>query len=200
MKEIIPADSRYIPLTQQKWCCVPTCIQMVMLRHKIPLRPAELIGYHMGLVVAPSSKKYFYNVRTSSFRPSAGYGTQASKSRFSPNAAFRKLKIPLKISWSLINKFKIIDSFRKYLAKAETSGKDIFVCFDWPSLFNPKEKEHWGHVCVLDKVYLKEDKVRIIDPDWEAPKWRMIKIPALYKAMVFHGPKNSGGFWELEKI
>lgn len=40
----VPEDSKYIPFTQQKWLCTPTCIQMVMLRHNIPLVPAELIG------------------------------------------------------------------------------------------------------------------------------------------------------------
>lgn len=48
---IVPLDTRYVPLTQQKWCCVPTCFQVVMLRHNIPLVPAEVIGYHMGLIV-----------------------------------------------------------------------------------------------------------------------------------------------------
>jgi len=198
MKEIVPSDSRYILLTQQKWCCVPTCLQMVMLKHKIPLLPAELIGNYLGLIVPKSAKKYFFNVRTGS-RPTSGFGTQANKVRFAPNKALRRLGIPLKIIWSLINKFKDLDQFRDYLARAETGDKDILVCFDWPSLFNKKEKEHWGHVCVLDKVYLKEDKVRIIDPDWEEPKWRMVKIKDLFRAMVIHGPKNSGGFWELSR-
>jgi hypothetical protein len=40
-KEIIPKNSRYIPLTQQKWCCVPMCIQMVILKHGMPLISAE---------------------------------------------------------------------------------------------------------------------------------------------------------------
>jgi hypothetical protein len=44
---------------------------------------------------------------------------------------------------------------------------------------------------------MTKDKVRIIDPDWEAPKWREIKIVDLYRAMKTHGHKNGGGFWEL---
>jgi hypothetical protein len=56
-KEIVPSDSRYVPLTQQKWCCVPTCIQMVMIKQGIPLQPAELIGYELGLIVPEGGDK-----------------------------------------------------------------------------------------------------------------------------------------------
>lgn len=196
VKEVTPKDTRYVPLTQQKWCCVPTCIQMVMLRHQIPLVPAERLGYEMGLVVPNDATKYFWNARTSP-RPPAGYGTQVGKPQYGPNAVFKELKIPFKMSLSLINKFKTIDSFKKYLSTAEESNKDILVCYDWPTLFDPKGKEHWGHVCVLDKVYIGQDKVRIMDPDVGAPKWRVLNIPDLYKAMVFHGNKKSGGFWEI---
>ncbi len=198
MKNIVPEDSRYIPLTQQKWCCVPTCIQMVMIRHNIPLVSAELIGYHMGLVVPEDALKYFWNARTGS-RPPAGYGTQAGKPQYGPNAVFKKLNIPLQMSWSLINKFKTLDAFRDYLSRLEQSDKDTLVCFDWPSLFDTKRKEQWGHVCVLDRVFIKQNKIGIIDPDPDAPKWREIPIPDLYKAMVFHGKEKSGGFWEIIK-
>lgn len=195
METVVPKDSRYTPLTQQKWCCVPTCIQMVMLKHKIPLQPAELIGYHMGLVVPKNDKKYFYNVRTGP-KPPAGYGTQAGK-QYNPNAVFKKLKIPLKMSWQLINKFSDLDQFRKYLGKVESSGKDTLICYDWYALFLSGVKQRNGHVCVLDKVYLDKNIVRIIDPDWEAPRWREIKITALYKAMQIHGVGNCAGFWEI---
>lgn len=129
--------------------------------------------------------------------PLQGYGTQVRKPQYGPNAVFKKLKIPFKMSWSLINKFKTIGEFRKYLSGVEESRKDVLVCYDWPTLFNSKEKEHWGHVCVLDRVFMDSDKVRIVDPDVNAPKWRTISIPDLYKAMVFHGNKKSRGFWEI---
>lgn len=92
MQNITPADTKYTPLTQQKWCCVPTCIQMVMLRHRIPLQPAELIGFQMGLVVPEKDKKYFWHPAKlgTGKKPPAGYGTQAGKKEFSPNAMFKK--------------------------------------------------------------------------------------------------------------
>ncbi len=198
MKEIIPSDSRYVPFTQQKWCCVPTCIQMVMYRHRIPLMPAEVIGYHMGLVVPADHIKYFWNMRTGP-RPPAGYGTQARKKQYSPNAVFRKLDIPLKMTWSLINKFKDIKSFKKYLSIRDSRDFDTFVCYDWGRLFDKLDFQG-GHVCVLDKVYLDKNEVRMIDPEYDAPKWRIVDIDKLYEAMKFHGKDKSAGFWELTTV
>jgi hypothetical protein len=40
----------------------------------------------------------------------------------------------------------------------------------------------------------------MIDPDYDAPKWRVVDINKLYEAMKFHGPEKSGGFWELHKL
>lgn len=199
VQNIVPNDSRYIPLTQQKWCCVPTCIQMVMLRLHIPLQSAELIGYHMGLVVPEKARQLFWNSQVGP-KPPAGYGTQIGKFQYGPNAAFKKLRIPLKMTWALINKFDSLDLFRNYLSDFEKSDKDVFICYDWPSLFDPKNKEHWGHVCVLDQVYLNNDVVRFVDPGQDEPKWRSVKIDKLYKSMKFHGEKNSAGFWELTKV
>jgi hypothetical protein len=199
VKGIVPEDSHYVPLTQQKYCCVPTCIQMVMLRHNIPLLSAELIGYHMGLVIPADSLNYFYNARTGK-KPPAGYGTQAGKPQYSPNEVFKKLNIPLQIKWSLIDKFENLVVFRDYLSLVFESGKDILICYDWPTLFDPDEVEHWGHVCVLDKVNLSRDEVRFIDPSVDAAKWVTVLISDLYDAMKFHGKEKSGGFWELAKV
>lgn len=197
-KDIIPKDSRYIPLTQQKYCCVPTCIQMIMLKHKIQLVPAELIGYYMGLIVPKNMIKLFWNIKTGP-KPISGYGTQAGK-KYNPNLVFKKLDIPLKMEWNLINKFKDIKEFNLYLSETETQNKDILVCYDYPTLFKPKEKEHWGHVCVLDKVFIETNEVRIIDPGANSPKWKTIKTIKLFEAMKFHGQEKSGGFWELNLI
>lgn len=197
-KDIVPSDSRYIPLTQQKYCCVPTCIQMVMLRHDIQLVPAELIGHLLGLIVDTDSTKYFWNVTTGE-RPSSGYGTRIGKPEFGPNAAFKRLHIPLKMTWSLINKFKSISDFHKYLSSAQIKDLDILVCYDWPTLFDPQLNDHWGHVCVLDKLHIEKDEMRIIDPSPTSAKWVTVKITDMYHAMQIHGEKNSGGFWELHE-
>ena len=124
MNQVIPNDSRYIPLTQQKWCCVPTCIQIVMLRQSIPLVPSELIGHYMGLVVPDDARKYFWEARTGT-KPPAGFGTQVSNPKYNPNAVFRNLKIPLKMNWSLINKFKNKNEFKEYLREIRAMAIDM---------------------------------------------------------------------------
>lgn len=197
MKKFVPSDTRYIPLTQQKWLCVPTCIQMVMIKHQIPLVPAEVLGNMMGLIVPPVGLVYFWHARTGE-RPPSGWGTQAGNPSYGPNHVFKKLGIPLKMTWRLISTFKTKQSFYDYVSELEKRAVDILVCYDWGTLF---EKDvHGGHVCVLDTVDMRKLEVRIIDPEYDAPKWRIVPIDRLYEAMVFHGSKNSGGFWELEKV
>lgn len=168
---------------------------MVMLRHKIPLLPAELMGHYMKLKVSKKDSKYFWNVRTGK-RPPVGYGTQLNE-KFSANKMFKKVSIPLKMNWMLIDKFEDINKFKSYLKDFDNSkNKDVLVCYDWGTLFN--DDYHGGHVCVLDKVYLDKGELRIIDPEHKAPKWRVVKINKMFKAMKYHGKKKSGGFWEFE--
>jgi hypothetical protein len=193
---IIPGDSRYIPLTQQMWCCVPTCLQMVMLRHNIPLLPAELIGHHLGLIVDAESTKYFWNVSTGP-KPSSGYGTRISLPQYSLESMFNKLNIPLKSELKLISNFVTIDEFRAYMQSKVKDNHDILACFDWPTLFNPTESSHWGHVCVIDKIDSDSNSVRLIDPSQSSAKWINVQITSMYQAMKFHGDNNSGGFWEI---
>jgi len=84
MKEVVPEDSRYVPFVQQKSCCVPACVSMIMYRHNIPLIPQELLGYYLGLVVREENKELFWNARTGE-RPPAGWGTQIYKEEHHPD-------------------------------------------------------------------------------------------------------------------
>jgi len=51
------------PFTQQKYCCVPTCIQTVMYRG-IPLIPAEVIGCELGPIVLKKTITPLFQVRS----------------------------------------------------------------------------------------------------------------------------------------
>lgn len=194
MKNVIPKDSRYIPFVQQQSCCAVTCIKMVMYKRGIPLIPQELLGYHLGLIVSPENKHLFWNARTGK-KPKAGYGTQVFFKLYNPNRAFKKLKIPLKFSTHHINCYKTEEKLRDYIADFVEKNKDMLVCFDHGTL-NDNDK-HAGHVCVVDRIYPKKNLVRIIDPSVNQPKWRMVKISKLKKAMELH-PANGGSFWELK--
>ncbi len=194
MKEIIPKDSRYIPLVQEKYCCTPASILMVMLRHNIPLLPQEVLGHHLGLIVEPKDKYLFWNVRTGK-KPGSGYGTQIKK--YSPNKVFKKFKIPLKFSFHPISKFTD-KNFVEFMVSAVKNDKDILVCFNHPTLKH--EKGQGGHVCVLDRVYPRQGTARLIDPQQSQPKWRIVKIKDLKEAMDVHGDSHMAGFWELTKL
>lgn len=189
--EIVPINSRYIPLTQQKWCCVPTCLQIIMLRRGIKLISAEELGYEMGLIVPPREKSLFWNVRTGS-RPKAGYGTQIQKPEFALNFIFTKLSIPLKVDYFL--DFPTVESFRSFLAAVDYS-QDYLFCFDWGTLHNTDYRT--GHACLLDTVIFGKEELRIIDTLPDAPKWQTVSFKQMYQAIKNHAPVNYGGIWKI---
>lgn len=196
-KEIIPKGTRYVPLTQQPYCCVPTCMQIVMLRHNIPLVSVELMAHYMQVVVPKSDAKLFWNVRTSSKKPKAGYGTRLNENH-TADPMFKKLRIPLRMKWHLIDEFSSENEVRDFMQHAIKEDKDVLVCFQYGTLFNTNYRG--GHTCVLDQVYLKENKVRLIDPGRKVPKWRTVTISKLFKAMKAHSSKYMAGFWEIQKL
>lgn len=195
-KEIIPKDSRYVPFVQQKSCCVPACISTIMYKNNIPLLSQELLGCHLGLIVRKKDKKLFWNAEIGK-RPPGGYGTRIYLKQFHPNNAFSKLKIPLKMIYHPISKFNDT-SFKKFINNVIEKNKDVMVLFDRGVLEGINK--HNGHMCVLDRAYPSKGIVRLIDPSQNIPKWRMVKISRLKKAMEFHGDDKSGGFWEFVKI
>lgn len=93
-----------------------------------------------------------------------------------------------------ITKFGSSKEVRDYLGSAESNDKDVLLCFNQGALINNPSK-NWGHVCVFDR--LVGNKVRIIDPSPDQPKWRNVSINKMFHAMKEHGEKRSGGFWEI---
>ena len=167
-----------------------------MLKHNIPLVPVELMAHYMEVVVPPELKKLFWNVRSSSKRPSAGYGTQLSEDR-GANKVFSKLGIPLEMKFRLVDTFSDADDLLKYLYDRVKSNKDTIICYDYGDLFKTGTSN--GHACVLDRVNKAKKEVRFIDPERNVPKWQTVKVSKLYKAMVVHGKDNRAGCWEIVK-
>lgn len=194
----VPQDSRYIPFTQQSNCCVPTCIQMVMYRNEIPLRSAEEIGYHLGLVVPPDRMRLFYSARTAAETPSsAGYGIQSHLPEYEPNAAFARLKIPLHFA---IDPIKDISSPSELLEKLrvyERDDIDILFAFNLGTLLNDPSLAEAHHACVFDR--LEGERVRHIDPSFYGPKWQTFDVEQLFNAMKKHVSPEYGGIWLLTK-
>lgn len=191
MTEIVPNNSRYIPLTQQKSCCVPACISMVMLRNGIKLVSQELLGYELGLIVSKENRHLYWNPRTGE-KPESGWGTQISI--FPPEKAFEKLNIPIALNRISFWDFQDKKALKNYLREAERLDKDILICLNAGTL--NKENFDAGHVVVFDKF--DRDKIRVIDPSAIRPKWRLFGIDEIFNAMKNHPKSDSSGFWELE--
>lgn len=193
-----PNDSRYIPFTQQSWCCVPTSIQMIMYHNGIPLIPAEELGYYLGLTVPPEDAKLFYHVRTSEVPPStAGYGTQIFRSEYNPNKVFQELGIPLEFAIKLASDFSDEAALMAELHAIEKQDGDALLCYNH-GVIRGQYEPNSGHVVVFDKIV--EGKVRIVDASWTQPKWRLIEPSLLLEAMKRHGNENSGGVWQFKKL
>jgi len=192
LKEVVPKDSRYIPFTQQRMCCVPAAISMIMHRQNIPLIPVEELGYHLGLVVSPEDKDLFYNARVSEKPPMVGYGTQIQESEYDPNKVFAKLSIPL--AYRRIPPSEIVgkDDFVKKLDHVVDSDQDAILCLDWDIVCDRKRKNNCGHVVVFDRMV--DGKIRIIDPEHNAPKWQTYSASKVFDAIKHH-EKYSGGIW-----
>lgn len=193
-----PSDSRYIPFTQQSSCCVPTSIQMIMYRNNIPLIPAEELGYHLGLTVAPEDGPLFYKARTSDTPPAtSGYGTQISHPEYEPNKVFTKLDIPLSFKLKLAADIKDEADLLKELQEVEGANSDALLCYNH-GVIRGQYEPNSGHVVVFDKVI--DGKVRVVDASWKQPKWRLIEPGLLLEAIKRHGNDNSGGVWHFRKI
>lgn len=180
---------KYIPITEQPYCCVPACIQMILLRRGIPLKSQEEIGYDLGLIVPQRYKKLFGKVRTGK-RPKDGWGTQTGKLIYSLNNFFRKNRINLKEERSFLIKSKEIKEFLKKNLK----DKDIIVCFDYKNLYH-KQRDSRGHVSIIENI--ENDIVTLIDPEYRVPKYRKVSLEEISKAIESHGEENGGGFWVI---
>lgn len=200
----VPKDSRYIPFTQQPYCCVPTSILMVMYRHDIPLIPAEELGYHLGLTVPKEAAKFFWRMRTgkrrpSPLRPTAGYGTRIYEGKYDPDKVFKRLGIPLTMRLRSIASFKNFSGFKRYLVDLSKQDLDVLLCFHHGTLVKNPAKDN-GHVVVLDKVYAGKQILRYVDPARDAEKWRTFSMREIYDAMKAHPNQKVAGFWELRLL
>jgi hypothetical protein len=167
---------KYIPLTQQRYCCVPTCIQMILLRRKIPLKSQEDIGYDLGLIVPKKDRKLFQRVRTGK-KPKAGWGTQVEKSIYSINHFFKKNKINLKEQYFFLTDSEEIEKFLEKNLK----DKDIIVCFNNKALYN--KGKNVGHVSIVESI--KGNYITLIDPGRNVPKYRKVSLKNYLKPLNY---------------
>lgn len=195
MKTITPKDTRYVPLTQQPSCCVPTSISIVMNKLAIPLIPIELLGYHLGLIISDKNKNLFWNPKTGK-RPGAGFGTQIYKKQYDANLAFKKLGIPLHATNHPIGKFQTKKELTTFISGKVKADADLIVLLNSDVLNGTKNNN--GHACVIDRIYPAKNVIRLIDPLPDQAKWREIKIDTFVRAMKLH-PTGLGRLIELNR-
>jgi len=170
---------------------------MIMYRNSISLRPAEEIGYHLGLIVSPDRSSLFRNARTSAEKPSAGYGIQMHIPEFEPNVAFARMNIPLHFAAEPIKNFSSANELLERLRIIERDGLDALVAFNLETLLDDSGLNGAHHACVFDRII--DGRVRLIDPSFYAPKWRIFSIEQLFLAMQKHVSSDWGGIWLLTK-
>ncbi len=168
-----------------------------MYKSGIPLLPAEEIGYHLGLIVHPDKARYFYNVRTATEPPTAGYGTRIYEPEFELSTAFKNMNVPLTYSLKDIADIASTADLTKTLSAIEKDNVNALLCFNHGALVDDPNRD-WGHVVVFDRII--DGQFRIIDPSPDYPKWRLVTPEKMFLAMQKHGQKKTtAGVWLLNK-
>lgn len=173
----IKVKTPYIPLTQQRLCCVPCAIQWILLRRGLKIFSQEEIGKALGLTVPKKCKKLFIeNIRIGK-KPKRGYGTK-EKDGSKMNKFFRKNNIPLRVKKVFHSKIKdpvklITDNLKK--------GNDIMVV-TYMSVIKPKEK--YGHALLVNEIILtKKPKVIVGEPSFFNKKFWEVDLDKIIKGM-----------------
>lgn len=195
MTKGVLVDSRYIPFVQQPYCCVPAGIQTILHKNAFPLFPQEQIGKWLGLIVPPEARGWFWDVEVLSDPPPSGYGTRIGQKQFSIDKMLKKQKLPLTMQFVFASQIKSPRAFLQKLSEIEQKDQDALICFK-ASTINASASRG-GHVCVFDRIVGR--KIRVIDPEPKYPKWRLISLETLYKAVKEHGDDKSGGLWIFNK-
>lgn len=170
----------YVPFSQHAYCCVPTCMQMIMYRRGIPLISQEDIGYEFGLIVPKKNKKMFNKVRTGP-RPGAGYGTRVNLKIYSIDKFLKKHKIKLKIKEFEIN---TVENIKKIIVDNLKKDNDLMVYYDYRKLWSNGTST--GHVSLISSFDTKKNIITLIDPEKNVPKYRETTLRRLVNAIKYH--------------
>ncbi|HEY1063773.1 MAG TPA: Type 1 glutamine amidotransferase-like domain-containing protein [Candidatus Saccharimonadales bacterium] len=184
-------NSRYRPISQKPYCCVPTCLQMVLEKNGLPRPTQEAIGIQLGLVVPPEFAEEFEDVPVSE-KPlvSSGFGTRIQDPNYSLDSLIKKEQWPLKLTIRLASDIASEQALADILQDVETRDSDALICY--------QNDRGFGHVTVFNRMVNKE--VGIIDPSPLYDKWRTLDLTDIYRRIQKHGDANMGGIWLLERV
>lgn len=167
----------YIPLTQQRLCCVPCAVQWVLLRRKLKMFSQEEIGKALDLTIPKKHKKLFIENIKIAKKPKRGYGTKETDGS-KINKFFRKHKIPLKVKKVFHSKIKdpvklIADNLKK--------GNDLMI-LTYMSVVKSKEK--YGHALLVSEIILdRKPKLVLGDPSFLNKKFWEVDLDKVIRGM-----------------
>jgi hypothetical protein len=188
-------DSRYIPIPQKKYHCVPACLQMILGKLGLHVPTQDEIGYNLGVVVPPEEAANYVPVRVG-VSPDGYYGTRLDNPRYDFNKVSRALGWGVKMSCLPPATFKTPDSLVDYLARAEKSDRHIIICYDFLTLY--KNGGIGGHANLFDRII--PEGIRVIEPIEIVSRpdylWRIQDPDKLLEAMRAH-ENYMGGIWEI---
>lgn len=177
----IRISPNYIPLTQQKYCCLPCCVQWVMLRRGLKLLSQDEMAKDLGVVISPEDQRLF-NVKMKFAKKlpknKGGYGVWTYKiPQF-----LKKHKIPFTVERFYPSK---ISDVKEFLSENLKAGNDIIVSFNMAAYAKPESGVNYGHSCVIDAVAEKKDGVIVTlgDPAYTHRKFFDINLEKLLDGM-----------------
>lgn len=193
-------DSRYVPISQKKYHCVPACVQMIMRRHGLDVPSQDLLGFNLGVVIPHEEVSDFNPVRIGAKSdPNVGVGTQLAKPEYDFNTVAKRLGLGLAMTVTPPTDFASPEELTEYLRGAEQHDKDVVVCYDFPTMYQNGRN---GHANLFDKV-LSDEEIRLIEPivvpEHETSLWRKTDAGLLLRSMTAHA-EWMGGVWEFEQV
>ncbi len=194
-KPSIKVTPSYLPLTQQRLCCVPCAVQWILLRRKLPIFTQEEIGRALKLVVPPKYKHLFpKGIKVSAKKPLLGYGCQDSDKAGPFNRFFRNKKIPLHVTYY---KRSATEDPANLIRTSLKKGHDVMIITFMSAL---DKKKKFGHALLVSKISNGiKPKVTVGDPDFFSPKFYQVLLPTLLKGMSAKIGKVERGIYIFAK-
>src|SRR3989344_3983213 len=184
----------YIPLTQQRLCCVPCAVQWILLRRKLPIFTQEKIGAALLLVVPPRCNRLFGDAfRVSGRKPPRGYGTQTEDA--TPfNAFLRSKRLPLRVKHLRHSELK---NPERTIVMNLKKGNDVMII----TFMSPVDKRRqWGHALLVSKIELgKKPAITVGDPNFTAAKFYDLPLEKLLRGMTKRVGKVERGIYIFSK-
>jgi len=182
---------KYVLKRQKPYCCVPTCMQMILQRRRLSVLTQETIGIDLGLTVPAEAAHNFKNT-PSGKQPPAGWGTRINLKKYSLNSFFKKRKIPLVCKYFRAERIKNV---KKFITTNIKEGNDILICYAYGLLFSNRQQH--GHANLIEGIH--KDKITLVNPKRDKSKRVTVPRKQLVLAIVDHkkGKTPLGGFWVI---